>query len=510
MSNIIVNLNFFLSDMGGKYLLVHQLIFQGTGDKIALYEKSSQYSYAQLQQKVAQYRNYLFAQGVRQHDQVALYAKNSSEFIFSYMAISSLGSVVVPLNTMFTPREIAFILKDARVKLVVTDKDLQFAGQYEEGSPSPAQAFLSQINEETSQSYFPVPPDISIEESDPCVILYTSGTTGRPKGALLSHSNLVSNAAAFGAVTQAGADDNTLCVLPLFHSFAWTCCVTTSLYNGASITIVEAFAPKDVIATIREQGVTTVMGVPAMYGFYTSLARPEDLAGVRLFASGGASLPMEIIDKFYTKTHKHVIEGYGLSEASPAVCFNPLGATKPGSIGVPLPGTEVKIVDDTGVEKKQGEIGELITRGPNVMLGYYGLPEESAEALKGGWLYTGDLAYKDEDGYFFIVDRKKDIVIVSGLNVYPREVEEVLYHYPAVKEAAVIGVPDKSRGEIVRAFVVGKEEARLDKRDLMAFLKKNLAQFKLPREIIELDTLPKNATGKILKNELRKISNRPQ
>jgi len=485
-------------------LLVHQIIFQGTGDKIALYEKSSRHSYAELQQKVAQYRNYLFSRGVKPHDNVALFAKNSSEFIFSYMAIASLGGVVVPLNTMFTPREIAFILKDASVKLVVADKDLQLAGQYDEGSPLPVQAHISKINEEISRSAFPDPPDIYIEEADPCVILYTSGTTGRPKGALLSHSNLVNNAAGFTAVTEAGADDNTLCVLPMFHSFAWTCCVTASLYNGASITIVETFAPKDVIATIRDQHVTMVAGVPAMYGFYTSLAKPEDLAGVRLFISGGASLPLEILEKFNAKTQKHVIEGYGLSEASPVVSFNPLSATKPGSIGKPLPDVKMKIVDDSGNEKDPVVIGELITQGPNVMLGYYGLPEESAEALKDGWLYTGDLAYKDEEGYYFIVDRKKDIVIVSGLNVYPREVEEVLYRYPAVKEAAVIGIPDKSRGEVVCAYVVLKEDMSLNKKDLLAFLKKDLAQFKLPREIIELDTLPKNATGKILKKELRK------
>lgn len=490
-------------------MLVHQLIFQGTADKIALYEKSSKYSYAELQHRVAQYRNYLFARGVRPHDNVALFAKNSPEFIFSYMAISSLGGVVVPLNTMFTPREIAFILKDARVKLVVTDKDLQFSGQYDKEAPLPVQVFIPKINEEIGQSNYPDPPPISIQESDPCVILYTSGTTGRPKGALLSHSNLVSNAKSFSEAIEARPDDNFQCVLPMFHSYAWTCNVTTALYNGASITIVESFQPKDTIANIRAQNVTVVSGVPAMYNFYASLASPEDLAGVRLFTCGGASLPMEIIEKFHAKTKKHVIEGYGLSEASPAVCFNPLSATKPGSIGVPIPNVEVKIIDDNGNETGPGVIGELITRGPNVMLGYYGLPEESAEALKDGWLYTGDLAYKDEEGYFFIVDRKKDMVIVSGLNVYPREVEEILYHYPAIKEAAVVGVPDKSRGEAVRAYVVVKEDMQLDKRDLMTFLKKNLAQYKLPREIVELDTLPKNVTGKILKNELRKLTSQP-
>ncbi|MFX4261872.1 long-chain-fatty-acid--CoA ligase [Pelotomaculum propionicicum] len=487
-------------------MLVHELIQTGSGDKIAIYEKGAAYSYAQLQRKVSQYRSYLYALGVRGHDNVALYARNSAEFIFSYMAIASLGGVVVPLNTMLTPREIAFILKDAEVKHVITDKDINFSGQFEEGSGPPIKVFIADIEKETADKRYPDPSAVLIKESDPCVILYTSGTTGRPKGALLSHNNLVSNARAFSEATESGPDDNTLCVLPMFHSFGWTCTIATPLYNGASITIVETFLPKDVIATIRDHGITLVAGVPAMYNFYTSLAKPEDLAGVRLFVSGGASLPMEILERFHEKTKKHVIEGYGLSEASPVVAFNPLSLTKPGSIGLPVLDNKVKIFDNNGNEMGCREIGELLVQGPNVMLGYYNLPAETAEALRDGWLYTGDLAYIDEDGYIFIVDRKKDMIIVSGLNVYPREVEEILYQYPAIKEAAAIGVPDKSRGESVRAYVVLKEDMKLDKKDLMAFLKSNLAQFKLPREIVEIDSLPKNATGKILKKELRNIT----
>ena len=486
-------------------MLVHDLIRTGAGDKIAIYEKDASYSYAQLQDKVARYRAYLYALGVRPRDNVALFAKNSAAFLFSYMAVASLGGVVVPLNTMLTPREIAFILKDAQVKHIITDRDLNLAEQYKEGETLPVKLLIDDIEKEISQKKYPEPPAINIRNSDPCVILYTSGTTGRPKGALLSHSNLVSNAEAFTAVTESGPDDKALSVLPMFHSFGWTCSIAANLYNGASITIVETFAPKEVIATIRDQGITVVAGVPAMYNFYTSLAKPEDLAGVRLFISGGASLPLEIIERFYEKTKKHVIEGYGLSEASPVVSFNPLKLTKPGSIGLPIKDNKVKIVDDNGKELGCREIGELLVQGPNVMIGYYNLPAETAETLRDGWLHTGDLAYLDKDGYIFIVDRKKDIVIVSGLNVYPREVEEILYQYPAIKEAAAIGVPDKSRGESVRAYVVLKEDMKLDKKDLKAFLKKNLAKFKLPREIIEIDALPKNATGKILKKELRKL-----
>jgi len=489
----------------GNYLLVHDLIRTGTGNKIAIYEKGATYSYSQLQDKVARYRAYLCAFGVRPRDNVALFAKNSAAFLFSYMAVASLGGVVVPLNTMLTPREIAFILKDAEAKHIITDRDLELAEQYKEGETPPVKLLIADIEKGISQKIYPEPPAINIQDSDPCVILYTSGTTGRPKGALLTHRNLVNNAAAFSEATESGPADNTLSVLPMFHSFGWTCCIATSLYNGASVTIVETFSPKDVIATIRDQGITMVMGVPSMYNFYTSLAKPEDLAGVRLFASGAASLPLKIIEKFQEKTQKHVIEGYGLSETSPVVSFNPLKLTKPGSVGLPVKDNKVKIVDDSGKEIGCREIGELLVQGPNVMIGYYNLPTETAETLRDGWLHTGDLAYLDEDGYIFIVDRKKDIVIVSGLNVYPREVEEILYQYPAIKEAAAIGVPDKSRGESVRAYVVLKEDMNLDKKDLRAFLKKNLAKFKLPREIIEIDALPKNATGKILKKELRKL-----
>ncbi|MDD4335529.1 MAG: long-chain fatty acid--CoA ligase [Desulfotomaculaceae bacterium] len=486
-------------------MLVHELIFTGNGDKIAICEKGAVYSYVQIQQKVAQYRNYLYSLGMRRHDNVALNARNSAEFIFSYMAISGLGGVVVPLNTMLTPREIAFILKDAQVEHIITDRELDLSGQFADTAP-PVQVLITDLEKEISTNSYPDPPAINIKDSDPCAILYTSGTTGRPKGALLSHSNLVSNAAAFSIATEAGPDDNILSVLPMFHSFGWTCCIATALYNGASVTIVETFSPKDVIATIRERGITVVISVPAMYNFYTSLAKPEDLAGVRLFVSGAASLPVEILEKFHEKTKKHIIEGYGLSEASPVVSFNPPNLTKPGSIGLPMQDIMVKIVDNSGRECASGEIGELLVQGPNVMIGYYNLPAETAEALRDSWLHTDDLAYKDKDGYIFIVDRKKDMIIVSGLNVYPREIEEILYQYPAIQEAAAIGVPDKSRGESVRAYVVLHDGMTLDKKDLMAFLKKNLAPFKIPREIIEIGALPKNPTGKILKKELRNIT----
>ncbi|ABZ82816.1 long-chain-fatty-acid-coa ligase [Heliomicrobium modesticaldum Ice1] len=484
-------------------VLVHELIRQGTPEKTALIEKHSRYSYAALQETVDRYRRCLYARGVRPGERVGLFCRNSADFIFAYMAIASLGAVVIPLNIMFRPREIGYILSDAGSRHVVTDRLLELASAELNDSDLPAQHLLSELRE-TAPAYSHHPaPDVPITPEDPCVILYTSGTTGRPKGAVLSHRNLISNARSYTETIGAAEADNYLCVLPLFHSFAWTCCVTTALLNGATITIMEAFQPKEALAMIQTHGVNVVTGVPAMYGIYTSVARPEDLAGVRLFVSGGASLPVETLNSFKEKTGQPIVEGYGLSEASPVVTFNPIGRTKPGSIGLQIPAVSVKIVDAEGRELPPGEVGELICQGPNVMSGYLGLPQETAAAIRDGWLHTGDLAYKDDEGYLFIVDRKKDLIIVGGLNVYPREVEEVLYSHPSVKEAAVIGTPDKTRGEAVRAFVVVREGMALNRKELMAYLRTNLATYKLPREIVELEALPRNATGKVLKKELR-------
>ncbi|MDD4587923.1 MAG: long-chain fatty acid--CoA ligase [Heliobacteriaceae bacterium] len=474
-------------------MLVHELILHGHPEATALIDKNTRYTYGQLQAEVGQYRDYLYARGIRKNDHVGLLAKNSAGFIFSYLAVTSLGAVIVPLNNLLTKREIDFILANARVKFLITDQDLS----------GTSILTIAGINAALKQGNYPPAPYVSLTASDPCVILYTSGTTGQPKGAVLSHRNLQSNVDDICNITNTGPADHFLCVLPMFHSFAWSCCVLAPLYRGAQISIVETFSPKEVITLIRQSGITVVIGVPAMYSYYAQLARPEDLAGVRLFVSGGAALPLEVSDRFFAGTKKRIIEGYGLSEASPVVTFNRLRAVKPGSIGLPLPSVAVKIVTDTDRIANPREVGELVVRGPNVMTGYYNAPAETAVVLRDGWLYTGDLAYQDEEGYVYLVDRKKDLFIVSGLNVYPREVEEVLFQFPGIKDAAVIGVPDSKRGEVGRAFIVVADGYVINKKDLQAFLKANLAVYKRPREIIELPALPKSATGKVLKKDLR-------
>lgn len=480
-------------------MLVHDLKYRGHSDAVAFIFRDQQVTYGEFQAKIQVFRNYFFRQGMRPRENVGLFCRNSPEFIYCYFAVTSLGAVVVPININLAPPEIAYIVKDAGIVRMITSQPLELG----EGV---LQLLMPEFAPALENTALPPAPGINdIEENSPCVIIYTSGTTGFPKGAVLTHRNLLSDAAAMNEVLQLEEKDNMLSVLPMFHAFAWTVTVLAPLLAGAAVTIVEVFFPKDVIDTIKRQKVTVVCGVPSMYNFYLALGTAEAFSGVRVFVSGGAPLPVEVLHQFRAKMGISIVEGYGLSEASPACAVNPLGKGKAGSIGPALPGVELMIVDPENNPLPLHAVGELIVRGPNVMQGYYNMPEATARAIIDGWLHTGDMAFMDEEGYVFIVDRLKDVVIVGGLNVYPREVEEVLYQHPDISEAAVIGIPDKMRGEAVCAFVVMKEGCRFDKRAILTFLNPRLGNYKLPREIIALESIPKNATGKISKNELRSL-----
>ena len=342
-----------------------------------------------------------------------------------------------------------------------------------------------------------------MHEDDNCTIIYTSGTTGKPKGAMLSHKNLVANTREFTTVITMSSEDIGLCVLPMYHCFAWTVSVSGPLFHGACIVIQETYIFKDTMGLITKHDVNFFAGVPTMIQLFFKGAEAEELANIRCFISGGAPLPQVLAEGFRKKFGKPVLEGYGLSEASPVVSVNPASKVKVGSIGPALPGVTVMIQDEDGQEMKRGEVGELCVSGDNVMLGYLNLPDETANALRGGWLHTGDLAYKDEDGYIFIVDRLKDMIISSGENIYPREIEEALYTHPLIEEAAVIGIPDKLRGQAVCTYIVLTEGADLDKKALRKYLMERLAVYKVPREFFFCAQLPKNSTGKILKTALR-------
>lgn len=487
-------------------MLVHEVIYQGKDEQVAFTGKQ-QITYQQLQSQVNIYRDYFYQQGIRSGDNVGLFSKNSAEFVYSYMAIISLGAVVVPLNFQLVAREIAYIVQDAKMRIIVTmsqlalDLELRNFDYQQDVTQLVIPEFSSGL---ANLALCSAPLVETIHNEDICAIIYTSGTTGTPKGALLTHGNLTSNASSFTQMLPITAADHVLCVLPMYHSFAWTCAVLASLMNGATIRIVESFSIKETIATIRREGITVVYAVPAMYSLFTSWALASDFSKVKFFISGGSSLPETIAEQFYEKFSKHILEGYGLSEASPVVCLNPVEKTKYCSIGKAIPGVSVRIVNSDGQDVAEGEVGELIVRGPNVMKAYYNLPEETAQALRDGWLYTGDLAYQDSDEYFYIIDRLKDMIVISGENVYPREIEELLYAHPAIIEAAVVGIPDKLRGQAACVYVVVAEGYTLDKKVLKEYLRANLAAYKVPKEFAEIDVLPKNATGKILKKVLRK------
>lgn len=477
--------------------------------KTALNYKGSSITYGQLDQKVLAYASYLKKAGLEVGDKVVLSCLNSPEFIYSYFGTVRNGAVIVPINLLLTMEEIMYIVKDSEAKfMIIHPLILQKAKLSKEAIEKGLGITLIVLDEEFDRQLSKVPTEDFEDytnENSISTFLYTSGTTGRQKAAMLTHKSLVVNSEQCYTALQARPDDIYMCVLPMFHVFAFTACILMPLFSGATISILESFQPKEVIETLLKDGITIFMGVPSMYVVLLEAGKKNiTFPKLRLAVSGGAALPVEIYRQGREIMKLPIVEGYGLTEASPAVSFNPPdGVQKEGSIGLPLPGIECRIIDEEDNELPAGEVGELAVRGDNVMLGYYNQLEETLKTLRNGWLHTGDLAKKDEEGYIYIVDRKKDMVIVAGLNVYPREVEEVIYKYPKVKEAAVIGLADKLRGEYVKAFVVLKEGEECHSKELLRFMKETLASYKLPRHVEFVESLPKNSTGKIMKRILK-------
>lgn len=481
-------------------------------NKIALKFKGNSVTYEQLDKMVLQYACYLREIGVRAGDKVILSCLNSPEFIYSYLGTVRNGGIIVPINLLLTMEEIAYMAKDSEAKfMIIHPLILQKAKMTKESIQNALGVEVIVLDEELHNRVSEFSAEGFEEFSDEKAIstfLYTSGTTGKPKAAMLTHKNLVSNSEQCYLGITGRPDDIYMCVLPMFHVFAFTACVLMPLWSGATVTIIETFQPKEVVESLIRDDITVFMGVPAMYVVLLGAGKNNvTFPKLRFAISGGAALPVEIFRQVREILKLPIIEGYGLTEASPAVSFNPpLGVQKEGSIGLPIPYVECKIVDENDNELPAGEVGELVVKGDNVMLGYYKQEEETRKALLNGWLHTGDLSKKDEDGYIFIVDRKKDMVIVGGMNVYPREVEEVIYQYSKVKEAAVVGLEDKLRGEYVKAFVVLKDEETCTSRELLSYMKERLAAYKLPREIEFVPDLPKNSTGKILKRALKELN----
>ena len=489
-------------------------------DGLALIARDRQLSYNELFGDVNRLARALSSLGIVPGDAVAVLLPNCPEFTVSYYATVAIGAMCVPANPLLKPAELAYIWNDCGARLVVTAAPLLpgvlearrhvaslskvvLVGEADGDVLSFGDLLTLQAAQDGAS---PIPFD-GRGGDDPAVCIYTSGTEGRPKGAVLSHRNLVSNCDQVGRALSFDERDNFLCALPLFHSFAGTVCQNTALKFGARVTLIDQFHPVRVAEAMGAHRVTIFPAVPAMYGAMMQLPADFDHAfrRVRLCVSGGAPMPVSLMQAFEQRFGAVILEGDGPTECSPVTSVNPLhGVRKPGTIGVPVPGVEMKIVDDEDEDVAVGEVGEIVVRGDNVMIGYLNQPEATAVAMRGGWYHTGDLGTMDADGYFAIVDRKKDMLIVGGINVYPREIEEVLYQHPAVQDAAVIGGHDEKRGDQVVAVVALKPGATAASRELLHFSRERLANYKCPRKVIFRDALPRSGTGKVLKRLLKK------
>ena len=453
--------------------------------------------------------------GARPGDRIALYSLNSPAFVVAYLAILKAGATVVPINVMLNPRAISFILNDGGAT------GLFYHPQFAEHLPA-LRAAVADLGFAVSLGDDPAatvtldalmacgaePPPCATDPGSLAAVLYTSGTTGRPKGAMLSHRNLMSNTAAVQeALSFQPGVDRMLLVLPMFHAFAATVGMLTPLVKGLCIVVVDRFEPRLVSAAIETGGATIFLGVPSMFSLLLRLddAGVAQWRSVRACISGGASMPKAVMAAFEQRFGIPVLEGDGPTECSPVTCVNPLdGPRKPGSVGLPLPGVEMRIVDEHGETMVDGAHGEVCVRGPNVMLGYLGLEEETRDSFYGDWFRTGDLGYRDGEGYFYLVDRIKDLIITNGMNVYPRIIEEVLYEHPAVAEAAVVGEPQELHGEIPVAYVALKPGVEAEPGELRGWCREHLGRHEVPRRVVLVEVLPKNAAGKILKRELRR------
>jgi len=477
------------------------------GQRPALRLGERELSYAELDDATARAAGWLRELGVGPGDRVGVMLPNVPFFAFAYYGVLRAGGVVVPMNVLLKQREVAFHLGDSQAKLVLAWH--QFAEPAQRGADEAGADCVIVAPGEFEQVLARTGPATEVvarEGDDTAVILYTSGTTGTPKGAELTHSNLQSNVEVVVRMLSVGTDDVILGALPLFHAFGQTCGLNASISSGACLALVPRFDAGKVLETIERERVTVFEAVPTMYVALLHHPGRErfDVSTLRLCVSGGAALPVEVLRGFEAAFGCVVLEGYGLSETSPVASFSQADRErKPGSIGTPVDGVEMKVVGEDRNEAAPGEVGEIAIRGPNVMKGYWHRPDATAEAIdQDGWFYTGDMARVDEGGYFFIVDRKKDMIIRGGYNIYPREIEEVFYEHPAVLEAAVIGVPHAELGEEVAAAVTLKPNAHATAEELRDYVKGQVAAYKYPRHVWFADELPKGPTGKVLKRDI--------
>jgi long-chain acyl-CoA synthetase len=474
--------------------------------KTAIYYGQQEISFSELHAQSLKLAAHLQNQfGVKPGDRVALWLKNCPEFVVSVFGILHTGAVVVPINNFLKPAEVGYILNDAGIDVLISDAELSahfpaLAAGRTSLKILQVEEFKSEVVNRKSEIV-----NCSRSENDLAVIIYTSGTTGKPKGAMLSHGNLLHNVNSCRIVLETVEDDCFAVLLPMFHTYMMTVGIFLPFTLGGSIVLVKSLhPPRAMLQEIFSHQATILPAVPSFYRLLLGAPVPTPLP-IRIFISGSAPLPMQTLKEFEEKFKVPIIEGYGLSEASPVVAKNPLhGVRKAGSVGLPIANVEMSVQDDDGKILGANETGEICVRGGNVMLGYWNQPEETKKVFRNGWLLTGDVGHRDADGYYYITDRKKDMLLVNGINVYPREIEEVIHQFPGVKEAAVVGVPDARRGEQGMAFIAVAEGQALDEKALHEFIRSRLADYKVPKQIVFVPALPRNATGKVLKTELRK------
>lgn len=488
------------------------------GKKAALLVDKEKISYERLLEKADAFAAYLAHKGVKKGDKITLFLRNCPEFVYSIFAASKLGAVIVPVNTFLKEEELSYILENSEASVLIAsavyEKTIKAsrasalcAHVVWEGDIEIQSGFEYKFEEALSTPLHA--PQAATTPEDTAVIIYTSGTTGKPKGAMLNYKNIFSNTRSGAMTIHVTPKDRAIVFLPMFHSFTFSIGVMLPLYVGASIVIIRSVQPfSNIFKQVLLKRVTIFFGIPDVYNALSKAKLPWYFMWfncVRAFISGAAPLQAKTLDAMANKFKRAaLLEGYGLSEASPAVSINTFTKQKAGSVGTPLHGYEIKIVDENLIELARGEVGNIIVKGDNVMQGYLGLPEATAETIINGWLLTGDMGYMDEEGFLFIVDRKKDLIISKGINIYPREVEEAVNGFQGIAASAVIGVEDEKNGEIPIAYLELEEEsAYIDEAALKAYMRQRLANYKIPRQFHIVKTLPKNATGKVLKRMLK-------
>jgi len=487
-------------------------------NKVALLVDETKITYAEIKERADKLAAFLVDKGVKEGDKVALFLRNSPEFIYSIFAISKIGAVLVPVNTFLKDEELSYILKDSGSSVLIASAIHDKVVNHSQAST--LCNFIiwegdEDVKGEKHLDFSEALQSNSVVEhkvrdlEDTAVIVYTSGTTGKPKGAMLSNKNIISNVYSGQKTVNVKARDRGIVFLPMFHSFTFSIGVMLPLSVGASIVIIKSITPfSNIFKQTLTKRVTLFFGIPDVYNALAKAKLPWYFMWfnrIRAFISGASALQPKTLDAMAKKFKRAtLLEGYGLSEASPAVCMNTYKKQKVGSVGTALYGYEMKIVDAEMNELPHGGIGDIIVKGDNVMQGYLGRPEATSETIVNDWLLTGDMGYMDDEGFLFIVDRKKDLIISKGINIYPREIEEVIDHYEGVGTSAVIGIVDEKSGEVPVVYIELAEDVKnFDEKGLKAYMREHLANYKIPKQIHVIDELPKNATGKVLKRVLK-------